>query len=54
LPGNGYQIARAIDWLKENFSEPVEIEDLARKAGLSVTAFHNDFRSITAMSQLQF
>jgi len=51
---HGYQIARVIDWLKENFSQPVKIDDLAGKAGLSVSAFHNHFRSITAMSPLQF
>jgi len=51
---HGYQIARAIDWLKENFSKPVKIEELAGRVGLSVSAFHNHFRSMTAMSPLQF
>ncbi len=51
---HGYQIARAIDWLKENFSQPIKVEDLARKAGLSLSAFHNHFRSTTAMSPLQY
>lgn len=54
IGNHGYQIARAIDWLKENFSKPVKVEELAGKAGLSVSAFHNHFRSITAMSPLQF
>ena len=54
IGNHGYQIARAIDWLKENFSKPVKVEDLAGKVGLSVSAFHNHFRSITAMSPLQF
>jgi len=49
-----YQIARAIDWLKENFSRPIKIEHLASNAGLSVSAFHNHFRAMTAMSPLQF
>jgi len=51
---HGYQIARAIDWLKENFDKAVKVEDLAGKVGLSVSAFHNHFRSMTAMSPLQF
>ncbi len=51
---HGYQIAKAIDWLKANFSKPVKVEDLAGKVGLSVSAFHNHFRSMTAMSPLQF
>jgi AraC-like DNA-binding protein len=54
IGNHGYQIARAIDWLKENFSKPVKVEELAGKAGLSVSAFHNHFRSMTAMSPLQF
>lgn len=54
IGNHGYQIARAIDWLKENFSKPVKVEELAGKAGLSVSAFHNHFRTMTAMSPLQF
>ena len=49
-----YRIARAIDWLKDNFDKPLRIEDLAEQAGLSSSAFHNHFRSMTAMSPLQF
>ncbi len=51
---HGYQIARAIDWLKENFDKPIRTEELAGKAGLSTSAFHNHFRSVTAMSPLQY
>ena len=51
---HGYQISRAIDWLKENFSKPVKMQELASKAGLSLSAFHNHFRSMTAMSPLQY
>lgn len=51
---HGYQISRAIDWLKNNFNKPVKIEELAGKAGLSLSAFHNHFRAITAMSPLQY
>lgn len=54
IGNHGYQISRAIDWLKENFSKPVKIEQLAKKAGMSISAFHNHFRSMTAMSPLQF
>lgn len=51
---HGYQISRAIDWLKENFNKSVKMEELARGAGLSLSAFHNHFRSMTAMSPLQY
>ena len=48
------QIAREIDWLKDNFDKPFRVEDLAGRAGLSTSAFHNRFRATTAMSSLQF
>lgn len=51
---HGFQIARAIDWLKGNFNKPLRIEELANKVGLSASAFHSHFRSTTAMSPLQF
>lgn len=51
---HSYQIAQAIDWLKNNFDKPLRVEDLASKAGLSPSAFHNHFRAMTSMSPLQF
>ncbi len=50
----GYQIARAIDWLKDNFMAPLKVEDLAGRAGMSASAFHSHFRAMTAMSPLQY
>jgi len=51
---HAYQIARAIDWLKDNFNQPLRIEELADRVGMSTSAFHSHFRSTTAMSPLQF
>jgi AraC-like DNA-binding protein len=48
------QIARAIDWLKNNFTRPMSIDDLAAQAGMSSSTFHHHFRSMTALSPLQF
>ena len=49
-----HQIARAIDWLKANFSQPLRVDDLAAHARMSTSAFHHHFRALTAMSPLQF
>jgi len=49
-----HQIARAIDWLKANFSQPLSIDDLAAQARMSSSTFHHHFRSMTALSPLQF
>lgn len=48
------QIARAIEWLKGNFAERLSIDDLAEKARMSTSTFHHHFRSMTALSPLQF
>jgi AraC-like DNA-binding protein len=47
-------VSRAIRWIRENYAEPMRVEDLARLAGMSTSAFHRHFRAVTAMSPLQF
>jgi AraC-like DNA-binding protein len=51
---HSHQIARAIDWLKDNFKEPLRVDDLAAQSGMSNSSFHHYFRSLTGMSPLQF
>jgi AraC-like DNA-binding protein len=48
------QIARAIDWLKKNFTQPLRIDDLASQVNMSTSTFHHHFRAVTAMSPLQY
>lgn len=48
------QIARAIEWLKGNFTRPLRIDDLATQANMSTSTFHHHFRVLTAMSPLQY
>jgi len=48
------QIARAIDWLKSNFTRPLRIDDLAKQVNMSTSTFHHHFRALTAMSPLQY
>ena len=47
-------VGRAIGWIRDNYAEPMRIDDLARLAGMSPSAFHRHFRAVTAMSPLQF
>lgn len=49
-----HQIALAIDWLRENYKQPLHIEDLATHAKMSSSTLHRHFRTVTAMSPLQF
>jgi AraC-like DNA-binding protein len=49
-----HQIARAIDWLKGNYRQQLSIDDLAAQVRMSSSTFHHHFRSMTALSPLQF
>ncbi len=49
-----HQIARAIDWLKANYSQPLSIDSLAAQVRMSSSTFHHHFRSMTALSPLQY
>jgi AraC-like DNA-binding protein len=48
------RISKAIGRLRENFDQPLKMDDLARELGMSVSGFHHHFKSVTAMSPLQF
>jgi len=47
-------IAKAVSWLRANFSQPMKVEELAELAHMSVSSFHQHFKSVTSMSPLQF
>jgi AraC-like DNA-binding protein len=47
-------IAKAVARLRDDFKEPLRIENLARELGMSVSGFYEHFRTVTAMSPLQF
>jgi AraC-like DNA-binding protein len=47
-------VSRAIGWIRDNYAEPMKIDDLARLSGMSASAFHRHFRAVTALSPLQF
>lgn len=49
-----HHVARAIDWMKGNFSQPLRVDDLTAYARMSTSSFHHHFRALTAMSPLQF
>jgi len=49
-----HRIAGAISWLKKNFAQPFHIDDLAAQVNMSKSTFHHHFRTVTAMSPLQY
>jgi len=46
--------AKAVSWLKANYAKPLRVEELASVAQMGVSTFHHHFRSLTAMSPLQY
>lgn len=50
----GHRVARAIDWLKANYTESLRIEDLAARVQMSPSSLHQYFRQLTTMSPLQY
>ncbi|MFF0465010.1 AraC family transcriptional regulator [Streptomyces mexicanus] len=47
-------IRRAVQQIREHYAESFRVEDLARTAGMSVSAFHRNFHAVTGMSPVQF
>lgn len=48
------RVAKAISWLRANFSQPMKVEDLAEMMHMSVSSFHAHFKSVTSMSPLHY
>lgn len=54
LGGNASLIARVVERLREDFDQPLRVEELARELGMSVSGLHHHFKTVTAMSPMQF
>jgi AraC-like DNA-binding protein len=48
------RIHRAIAWIRAHYREPIQVGHLAKLAHMSSAAFHRHFRSVTAMSPIQY
>ena len=48
------RVLRAIEWVRLNFDQPLRMETLARECGMSLSALHQHFKAVTALSPLQF
>jgi len=54
LSGYTPHITKAIERLHKDFDQPLRIDSIARELGMSISGFHHHFKSVTAMSPLQF
>ena len=51
---HAHRVITAIHQLRDRFCEPMRIDDLAAAAQMSASAFHRQFRRLTAMTPLQY
>lgn len=54
MRSQGYRVAQTIEWLKNNFTTSLPVNELAERANMSASTFHQHFRTLTAMSPLQY
>lgn len=54
MPADTHRISKAIRSLRANLDQPLHIDEIAREVGMSVSGFHQHFKSVTAMSPLQY
>jgi AraC-like DNA-binding protein len=47
-------ITRAVQWIRENYTQPFRVEEVAQLSGMSVSAFHRNFQTVTGMTPIQF
>lgn len=48
------QIAQAISWIRENYTSPLRMEELARYVSMAPSTFNRHFKEVTSLSPLQF
>ena len=51
---HSHRIAAAIEQLRNEFDQPLQVEDMAQELGMSVSSFYHHFKAVTAMSPLQY
>ena len=54
LGEQSHRTAKAVEWLRTNYAKPLRVEELANMARMGVSTLHHQFRSLTAMSPLQY
>ena len=54
LGEQSHRTAKAVEWLRTNYARPLRVEELASMARMGVSTLHHQFRSLTAMSPLQY
>ncbi len=48
------RVARATEWIKRHYAEPLSIETIAQEVCMSASGLHHHFKAVTALSPLQY
>ncbi|MEV4780054.1 AraC family transcriptional regulator [Burkholderia sp. LMU1-1-1.1] len=51
---HSHRTAKAVAWVRANFTKALRVENLAAVAGMGVSTLHYHFRRLTSMSPLQY
>jgi AraC-like DNA-binding protein len=51
---HSHRTAKAVAWVRANFTRALRVENLAAVAGMGVSTLHHHFRRLTSMSPLQY
>jgi AraC-like DNA-binding protein len=54
LGEQSHRTAKVVSWMRMNYAKPLRVEELAAMARMGVSTLHHHFRSLTAMSPLQY
>lgn len=52
--GRASKIRQVILWIRENYSQTLDVQKIANKSGMAITTFHRRFKEITGLSPVQF
>lgn len=47
-------LTRAVRWVRDHYTEPLRVPDLAATAAMSPTSFHRHFLTLTSMTPLEY
>jgi AraC-like DNA-binding protein len=51
---NFSKISQIVKWLRDNYTRPIDIGEIALKSGMAINTFHRQFKRATGLSPIQF
>ncbi|MEM9192219.1 MAG: AraC family transcriptional regulator [Myxococcota bacterium] len=52
--GSAYRVSRVVNYLEAHYREPLDVQAIARQAGMSPSTLHTHFKRATSLSPIQF